>query len=236
MKPDENLSSSVKSPRLTTQISVADETGVRLPAKPWAMWDYPTWSSTLAAAKAGDAGAMERLCWHLLGWAERQPALRSVRNAQDREDIGIEFVEYLTREGVAHLRDVGPAGWKRHLYRGIEHFIHNWRGRGGKHRAVETLEVDCPLSTEEEPYCLADQLAGDSDPDELVARQMDRELLWAAMERLKEDDRRLLYLRYWNEMTTREIGERLGVPRGTVAKRLHDICRRLRKWLTEMET
>ena len=52
--------------------------------------------------------------------------------------------------------------------------------------------------------------------------------LWSAVTRLKTDDRVVLTLSYFLEMTEAEAAETLGIKRGAVKKRKHTALRRLR--------
>lgn len=53
-------------------------------------------------------------------------------------------------------------------------------------------------------------------------------LLWRAVRRLGSDDQQCIYLRYFLEMSEREMAETLQVAPGTVKSRLHRALRRLR--------
>jgi RNA polymerase sigma-70 factor (ECF subfamily) len=54
-----------------------------------------------------------------------------------------------------------------------------------------------------------------------------------ALDTLADGDRRLLRLRYAEDLTQSEVARRLGVPEGTVKVRLHRVRRRLRGLLAE---
>jgi RNA polymerase sigma-70 factor, ECF subfamily len=57
-----------------------------------------------------------------------------------------------------------------------------------------------------------------------------------ALRRLADDDRRLLRLRYSEDLTQAEVARRLGVPEGTAKVRLHRARRRLRRLLDDQVT
>lgn len=57
---------------------------------------------------------------------------------------------------------------------------------------------------------------------------VDRLHVQAALARLADPDRRLLRMRYENDLTQTEIARRLGVPEGTVKVRLHRLRHHLR--------
>ncbi len=61
----------------------------------------------------------------------------------------------------------------------------------------------------------------------------EREEMLAQLERLPDALREVLVLRYYHDLSEREIAEVLGVPRGTVKSRSHAAVRRLRELLEE---
>lgn len=65
--------------------------------------------------------------------------------------------------------------------------------------------------------------------DERVAAAVERADLQAALARLDERDRRLLAMRYEEDLTQAAIADRLGVPEGTVKVRLHRARDKLRR-------
>lgn len=68
-----------------------------------------------------------------------------------------------------------------------------------------------------------------------VARLVDRSLIADSVRSLSDDHRAVLVAAYWERLSTREIGERLGIPDGTVKSRLHYALRVLRAALEERE-
>ena len=65
--------------------------------------------------------------------------------------------------------------------------------------------------------------------DERVVATVERADLHAALRRLPEKDRRLLLLRYDEDLTQAAIASRLGIPEGTVKVRLHRARDKLRR-------
>ena len=55
----------------------------------------------------------------------------------------------------------------------------------------------------------------------------------AALDRLDYEHRVVVLLRYWRDLTVDDIGERLGVPSGTVKSRLHYALKSMRVYLEE---
>lgn len=65
--------------------------------------------------------------------------------------------------------------------------------------------------------------------DEQILSTVERADLHAALKRLSERDRKLIELRYEEDLTQEAIARRLGVPDGTIKVRLHRLRSRLRK-------
>lgn len=63
----------------------------------------------------------------------------------------------------------------------------------------------------------------------------DRDALSRAFESLEPDERIVLVLRFWHDLTVDAIAERIGIPAGTVKSRLHHATGRLRTALAAME-
>lgn len=64
--------------------------------------------------------------------------------------------------------------------------------------------------------------------DETVIDRERARLVWAALDSLREQERVVVYLRYFLALPERELAEYLGCARGTVKSRLHRALRRLR--------
>jgi RNA polymerase sigma-70 factor (ECF subfamily) len=65
--------------------------------------------------------------------------------------------------------------------------------------------------------------------DAQVVATVERADLHAALKRLSERDRRLLEMRYQEDLTQAAIASRLGIPEGTVKVRLHRARDKLRR-------
>jgi RNA polymerase sigma-70 factor (ECF subfamily) len=65
--------------------------------------------------------------------------------------------------------------------------------------------------------------------DERVVATVEQADLRAALKRLNDRDRRLLEMRYREDLTQAAIADRLGIPEGTVKVRLHRARNRLRR-------
>lgn len=69
-------------------------------------------------------------------------------------------------------------------------------------------------------------------PAQTVARD-DSHTLWLAIQRLNEDFRQAIYMRYFLDMTETEMAQSLGVAPGTVKSRLHRAVTALRKVIAQ---
>ena len=56
-----------------------------------------------------------------------------------------------------------------------------------------------------------------------------------ALQKLGEEDRRMIWLRYYAGFTGKEIAELFGVSEATVSRRLREIFERLRRWTDDSE-
>jgi RNA polymerase sigma-70 factor (ECF subfamily) len=63
-----------------------------------------------------------------------------------------------------------------------------------------------------------------------------RDVMSRAFEALEPDERIVLVLRYWHDLTVEAIADRVGIPAGTVKSRLHHATSRLRTALAATET
>jgi len=78
--------------------------------------------------------------------------------------------------------------------------------------------------------------APDAGYDDLeVAQLADRSLIADGLRSLSPDHQAVVAAAYWEHLSTREIGRRLGIPDGTVKSRLHYALRILRTALEERE-
>lgn len=134
-------------------------------------------------------------------------AYRYASNPSEAEDIAQDaLLRAWRRRGT--LRDEGRrTEWLATIVRN-EAFRQRSRMRPEPVAAVETLEgVD----------------------DERVLATVERADLRAALDRLDETDRRLLLLRYGEDLTQAAIARLLRIPEGTVKVRLHRARNKLRR-------
>jgi RNA polymerase sigma-70 factor (ECF subfamily) len=94
-------------------------------------------------------------------------------------------------------------------------------------RAERTVRLE-PALLDAAPRELVDPAP---DPAAFAERTEARAALWAALGRLTTRERAAVVLHYFLELGVAESADRLGVPPGTVKRRLHDARRRLRALL-----
>ena len=76
--------------------------------------------------------------------------------------------------------------------------------------------------------------AADEHADEVadrVSAQSQQAILRAALDRLSADDREVLVLIAWEELSYAEVAEAMSIPVGTVRSRLHRARQQIRHWL-----
>jgi len=141
-------------------------------------------------------------------------ALRMTRNADDALDVAQDtFLRAFTRIGQFR----GQAGLTTWLYRiAVNEALQLLRRR--KEQARKLRQV--PVETEQPPETSA------------TSRRLDVE---TALDRLTDNDRAILLLRYQEGLDYREIAEALECEPGTVASRLNRARGRLRALLTANE-
>jgi RNA polymerase sigma-70 factor (ECF subfamily) len=149
------------------------------------------------------------------GWERARPRLlrearRYVRDAQAADDV---VQEALLRGWKGRDRcktPEAPLPWLLAITRNEA-----LRYRARPQHASE-IAVEDPAAWDAEP------ISSENDP------VVERLSIQAALARLADPDRRLLRMRYENDLTQPEIARRLGVPEGTVKVRLHRLRHHLR--------
>ena len=140
----------------------------------------------------------------------RRYAIRLARDADSADDL----VQETLIRATANLQLLETMNGHRReawLYRVLMNlFIDEWRSRQRRQDMMERLTREAEIA----PYTI----------DELSSEDL--------LEAVPEGDRELLEQRYVLGMTSREIGEEIGIPAATVRSRLRQAVRRLRaqKW------
>ncbi|MBO8194811.1 SigB/SigF/SigG family RNA polymerase sigma factor [Streptomyces oryzae] len=106
-------------------------------------------------------------------------------------------------------------------------------------QCFNSLSLDAPVSSEtggggdgsgDGAICLMDTLSSDENGYDHV---VDREAVRSCLCRLPEREQRLLYLRFFRELTQSQIARRLGVSQMHVSRLLAAACRRVREEIEE---
>jgi len=104
------------------------------------------------------------------------------------------------------LRSGERYDFERFFLRSIDHAVNSWFRRPGNVRT-------CTLDSVPDPVC-------DIRPDDLYVRSETQETVRKALCSLSDEDRRVLVLRYFDDLSDLEVAERLGVNPAAARKRL----------------
>ena len=146
--------------------------------------------------------------------------LRKIGDFQIAEDITQEtFLRvYQKLDTLNH-----PAQFSKWLYAIVDHLCIAWfRKNRLQTQSLQEIHIS---ETDEETYSryIATEHAK-------AMAESQRDLVKKLMTTLKEDDREVITLHYFEEMTSSEIGETLGVPENTIKSRIRRARQRLRKY------
>lgn len=170
-------------------------------------------------------------------------AVPSTMTATDSRDLTLE--ELLTQAGWAHrlartlVRDGDDAddlvqeAWIAAARRppNIEGSPRPWLATVLRNQGAKRAQAERRRGAREQAYGDAGDAA--SSPEELLGRVEAQKVLAGLVTALDEPYRQCVLLRYYEGLTSVEIGERLGVPAGTVRWRLKTALERLRAALDE---
>ncbi|WP_119071714.1 RNA polymerase sigma factor [Aggregatilinea lenta] len=178
-------------------------------------------SQTIARLKRGDITALDALI-------ERYQ-VRALRTA------------FLITQDAALAEDVVQDAFVN-VYRSIHTFRSDrpfapWFMRtvvNGALRATRRMQVQISLETlaDDDPdddAVLADPAPG---PDHLLETAETQDAIWAALSALAPERRAVIVLRFYLDLSEREMAEHLNIPVGTVKSRLHSAKRHLHALLT----
>ena len=147
-------------------------------------------------------------------------ALRKVRDFQTAEDITQEtFLQ--VHQKLATLND--PAKFSGWLYAIVNHLCIAWYRKN--RLQTESLQEFHISAVEKDAY--SRYIATEHAKTTAAAQQ---DLVKRLLTKLKESDREIITLHYFEEMTSSEIGTYLGVSENTVKSRLHRARQRLKKY------
>ncbi|TMB71130.1 MAG: sigma-70 family RNA polymerase sigma factor [Chloroflexi bacterium] len=166
----------------------------------------------IASAQQGDAVAFEELVRRHQEAAFRA-AFLVLRDSDEAEDAAQEGLvkAYRAIRSFRLGREFRP--WLLRIVINQALTMHRSRRRGSA--AAERFAVrEHPL-----PHSI----------DEMVIDRERARLVWAALESLREQERVIVYLRYFLNLPERELAEYLGCAQGTVKSRLHRALSKLRE-------
>ena len=164
-------------------------------------------------ARRGDQAA-----WEALVHAHQEPVFRLayllVGDAAEAEDIAQEaFIRaFLKLDRYDAGRPLRP--W---LLKIAANLAHNQRRAAGRYLAA----VQRWFRSDPRVSAAPAELRGN--------RQMEAESLWQAVRNLSDADQRIIYLRFFLELSVEETAEAMGIAQGTVKSRLHRALDRLRE-------
>jgi RNA polymerase sigma factor (sigma-70 family) len=166
----------------------------------------------------------------IVDWATYRHC-RQLRRREDRQDARQEARLALFRAALAYVSD-GRATFTTYAAKSVCHALMNWlavwRRQGIKGRPARQRIPPRSLDLTDEATDTDPIAAFLAAPDDRLDDRLDGAALMAAMRRLSEADRRILAMKYCDQLSGREIGRRLGVPERTSNARLCRALGRLR--------
>ena len=147
-------------------------------------------------------------------------AWRKIGDFQIAEDITQETFQQVY-QNLETLED--PTLFSKWIYAIVNHLCIAWFRKN--RLQTEPLEEICVLGIETEPYSryVASEYAK-------IFVEAQRDLVEKLLAKLKENDRKVITLHYFEEMTTSEIGEFLGISENTIKSRIRRARQQLKKY------
>lgn len=165
----------------------------------------------IAAAQHGDAGAFEELVRRYQEAAFRA-AFLVLRDADEAQDAAQEAFVKAFKALSRFKRGLEFRPWLLRIV--VNQSLTMLRSRRRGSAAAERLAA----GVQSLPHTI----------DEAVIDRERARLVWAALDSLREQERVVVYLRYFLNLPERELAEYLGCAQGTVKSRLHRSLRKLR--------
>ncbi|MBO4688294.1 MAG: sigma-70 family RNA polymerase sigma factor [Clostridiales bacterium] len=114
--------------------------------------------------------------------------------------------------------------------------VHAWLKKTAANKCLDRIKLTKTINVEDEFFENVEDVPEDFLPDSLVESAEMRKVIMDIIENsLSEDIRRTLILYYFDEMTTKEISEVLGVPLGTILWRLSFAKKKIKKEVEKYE-
>lgn len=104
------------------------------------------------------------------------------------------------------------------FYRILKNICINFSTRKKTHNQISMHQETTP-----------DLVSREANPEEILEQSEQSKLLWNAINNLKENDREIIILKEFQELSYQEISEVLGIPEGSVMSRLYYARKRLLK-------
>lgn len=192
-------------------------------------WSTKTDEELFEAVRCGSQEAMEALVrrYHaeLFGYAFR--LVRDYHWAQD-------FVQEAFYRLIRNTDTVQKPGVIRTwLYRVVTHLAMDWGKSATTRREVPSESTDGIARRGDANRPAEPRNHAEIIPIENILEQReDRQRVAEALRRLTEQQRVVIYLRFYQDLSLNEIAEVLAIPPGTVKSRLHYGLKSLHAWLT----
>ena len=114
--------------------------------------------------------------------------------------------------------------------------VNAWLKKTAANKCLDRIKLTKTVNVEDEFFENVEDVAEDFLPDSLVESAEMRKVIMDIIENsLSEEIRKTLILYYFDEMTTKEISEVLGVPQGTVLWRLNYAKKKIKKEVEKYE-
>ena len=148
-------------------------------------------------------------------------AFSLLKNEQDAEDIVQDtFISFITNYG--DMKDTGKAVA---LLKKIS-----------ANKCLDRIKLSKTDAAEDEFFENIEAVPEDFLPESIIESEQMRKIVMDIIEKsLSEDVRRTLILFYFNELSTKEISEALGIPQGTVLWRLNFAKKKIKKEVEKYE-
>ena len=114
--------------------------------------------------------------------------------------------------------------------------VNAWLKKTAANKCLDRIKLTKTVNVEDEFFENVEDVAEDFLPDSLVESAEMRKAIMDIIEKsLSEEIRKTLILYYFDEMTTKEISEVLGVPQGTILWRLNYAKKKIKKEVEKYE-
>ena len=114
--------------------------------------------------------------------------------------------------------------------------VTSWLKKTAANKCLDRIKLSKTDTVEDEFFDTVEAVSEDFLPESIVESAEMRKIIMDIINNsLSEDIRRTLILFYFDEMSTREIAEALGVPEGTVSRRIHFAKKKIKKEVEKYE-